>query len=140
MIKKLGLTTIILNVALLSGCGGGTSTSSNNSTSSKSADIIINNASTHDAKSFWIKKTSDKNYDNDVLTEVLKTGGEVLISTNMCDIHVDARAKSTDGLYSTIVENTLIPCGETIHWIIRDGTSKNFSRDYGNTMQFISIP
>ena len=108
MIKKLGLTTIVLSALLLSGCGGGS-----NSSSSKSGDLIIDNDSIYGIGKVFIKKTSDTNpHGISILTQPIAAGTEVALSTKICDTNIDIKIITTDNraFYS---RNKYLPCDGT---------------------------
>jgi len=107
MIKKLGLTTIVLSALLLSGCGGGS-----NSSSSKSGDLIIDNDSIYGIGKVFIKKTSNTTYSINILTQPIAAGTEVALSTKICDTNIDIKIITTDNraFYS---RNKYLPCDGT---------------------------
>ena len=109
MIKKLGLATVALSVLLLSGCGGGGSSSS-----SKNADIIIDNVSTLDIGKVFIKKSSNTTYGENILTQIIKSTTEVVLSTKICDTNIDIKIIATDDLNSVDFKNKNLPCSQTL--------------------------
>jgi len=117
MINKLGLTIIVLSALLLSGCGGNNSSSSqggDSSSSSKNADIVIDNVSTHDIGKVFIKKSSVTTYGTSILTQTIKAGTEVALSTTICDTNIDINIISTDNLYTVDFKNLNLPCNGTL--------------------------
>ena len=106
--KKLGFASIVLSVLLLNGCGG------SGSSSPKNADIVIDNVSTLDIGKVFVKKTSNANYGESILKQVIKSTTEVALSTKICDTNIDVKILSTDGQYGIDFKNKNLACGGTL--------------------------
>ena len=106
--KNIGLIQVMLSALLLSGCGGGTSSPS------KTADIVIDNVSTRDVGKVFVKKSSDKNYGENISEQPIKASTEVALSTEICDTKVDVQMIATDEESVVDFNNNNLPCGATL--------------------------
>ncbi|HIP27278.1 MAG TPA: hypothetical protein EYG80_06450 [Flavobacteriaceae bacterium] len=111
MLKKLGLTGIVLSILLLNGCG--TENKKDDSfKSSSTADVIIDNQSTQTISTIYIKTTTSSDYGNNILATHIASNTEKVISTSLCDKQVDIKILSTTH-HEVTFKNKVLPCGKT---------------------------